>query len=68
MSILPNRLRSGDKLRTKVGAQVQVVRTRLRDQFDEPYYRLHFPQTGVTGNGLYTRDRLQAEGCTLEEQ
>lgn len=69
--MLPDRLKSGDKLRTKAGLVVSVQRTSQKDTFDEPLYRLIYPDTrefggGVTGHRLWSRDELNEEGLKLE--
>ena len=65
--MLPDRLNSGDHIRSPAGAVGEVVRTRRRDEYGEPIVRLRYP-SGVTGNQDWTRDMLQSAGCELAEK
>lgn len=62
---LPDRLKSGMKIRTRTGAIRTVVVTSDKDHFDEPLVRL---QGTVVGRSLFSRDYLAQEGCTLVEE
>ncbi len=68
--MLPNRLKSGDRIVTKSGHECTIMVTGKTDEFSQPLYRLrHAPRTpgrpGVAGKLLISRDELQAQGCTL---
>lgn len=58
-------LTPGDKIETVTGYEATLVGTGKRNRFDERMYRLWYPQTGITSNGLYDADRLREIGCML---
>lgn len=62
--ILPEFLHAGDVLHTVTGARVTAVRSVKRTAEGEPLYRVRFA-SGIIGHRLWTRDELQAEGCTI---
>lgn len=62
---LPDRLKSGDLVRSPTGVVTTVVRTSQKDnEFGEPLYRLRY-NSGIVGHALYTRDMLCELGCEL---
>jgi hypothetical protein len=64
---LPDRLRSGQVLRTRSGGRVRVRGTSQVDEFGEPVYRLtHLPRE-INSLTLWSRDRLDEAGCEEED-
>lgn len=76
MDSLPDILTDGMKLRSQSGIICKVVITGGRNSKDELLFQLKYPRhevdgfiyPAITGNGLWTRDKLSAQGLTLVEE
>lgn len=63
--ILPNRLKSGTKLVTARGQKMTACKTREKNEYGEPLYRMRY-ESGVKGHDLWSRDDLQESGVRME--
>ena len=66
MSVLPDKLLTGDRLVSCKGVVVTVHRTIAKYE-GMMLYRLRF-KSGVLSNGRYTRDDLQELECVMIEE
>jgi hypothetical protein len=64
---LPDRLKSGDRIKSPSGVVTTIVRTSRKDLFDEPVYRLRYA-SGIVGNATYSRDDLVELNAELVEE
>lgn len=68
--MLPDKLKSGTRVRSPTGTRATVIRTALKDaEFDTPLYKLRYttPYGVVTSPQLWTRDKLELAGVVEEE-
>ena len=66
-ALLPDRLESGMRLKSKTGHVYTVHTTSHRDGYDEPLYKLSNTR-GLCSGTLWSRDQLQEEGAVLVEE